>query len=144
MLGRIFLTIDAVVMTVGSLVADYFSVTHIYNPNWPPHANEITLKLTDKHDDSRFHNAQTIFLAMILSAITLFYTWREAPTPRLRSEFLTMAALAGSIYWIAGLLAILPPETMGVDPEFGGPAFPQGKLFLGCAVLAVVAPWLES
>ncbi|KAI1826906.1 hypothetical protein F4861DRAFT_495627 [Xylaria intraflava] len=130
MLGRILLTADAFVLTVGTLKADYFSVTHLFNPNWPPHA--------------KFHNAQTVFLAVILSAMTLFYTWRKAPTPQLRREFTRMAALSGSIYWIAGMLAILPPETMGVDPEFGGPAFPQGWLFLGCAVAAVVSPWLES
>ncbi|KAI1438995.1 hypothetical protein GGR50DRAFT_690763 [Xylaria sp. CBS 124048] len=130
MLGRVLLTADAIIMTVGTLIADYFSETHLFNPNWPPHA--------------KFHNAQTVFLAIILSATTLFYTWREAPSPQFRREFLRVAALTGSIYWIAGLLAILPPQTMGVDPEFGGPAFPQGKLFLGCAVMAIIAPWLES
>lgn len=38
MLGRVLLTIDACGMTFGALKADFFSYTHMYNPNWPPHA----------------------------------------------------------------------------------------------------------
>ncbi|CAJ2505815.1 Uu.00g132090.m01.CDS01 [Anthostomella pinea] len=129
MLGRILLTIDAFGLTVGTLKADYFSETHMFNPRWRPHA--------------KFHNAQTVSLSLILAAMTLYYTWRRAPSPQLRREFLFVAALAGSIYWFAGLLAILPPGTMGVDPEFGGPAFPQGWLFGGFMACALVGAWLE-
>jgi hypothetical protein len=73
----------------------------------------------------RFHNAQTVGLSLSLSFATLYYTWRTAKTPQLHREFMRIAAFVGSIYWITGLLSILPEGTMGVDPEFGGPAFPQ-------------------
>lgn len=38
MLGRLLLTVDAIGMCVGTLKADFFNESHMYNPNWPPHA----------------------------------------------------------------------------------------------------------
>ncbi|KAL7621886.1 hypothetical protein AAE478_007386 [Parahypoxylon ruwenzoriense] len=129
MLGRYLLTIDALGMAIGTAVADCFNETHMFNPRWPPHA--------------KFHNVQTVLLAETLSALTLYYTWRRAKTPELRREFLFIAAITGSIYWFAGLLSILPPGTMGVDPEFGGPAFPQAKIFVGFMTAGLLGAWLE-
>jgi hypothetical protein len=37
MLGRILLTIDGFLLFVGAPIADY-GPTHMFNPNWPPHA----------------------------------------------------------------------------------------------------------
>lgn len=37
MLGRALLTIDAVGLILGAAIAD-MSETHMYNPNWRPHA----------------------------------------------------------------------------------------------------------
>jgi hypothetical protein len=37
MLGRIFLTLDAIGLLLGAPIADY-NHTHIFNPRWPPHA----------------------------------------------------------------------------------------------------------
>lgn len=91
----------------------------------------------------RFHNAQTVCLAIILSGLTLYYTWRGAKTPELRREFFFASAITGSIYWLAGLLSILVPGTMGVDPEFGGPAFPQGKIFIAFMSAGLLGAWME-
>ncbi|KAI1141876.1 hypothetical protein F5Y05DRAFT_374104 [Hypoxylon sp. FL0543] len=129
MLGRLLLTLDALGMCFGTIFADCLNETHMFNPRWRPHA--------------KFHNAQTVFLAIILSGLTLHYTWREAKTAELRREFLRVAAVTGSIYWIAGLLSILPPGTMGVDPEFGGPGFPQAKVFVGFMAAGLVGAWME-
>ncbi|KAI2468648.1 hypothetical protein F4781DRAFT_397397 [Annulohypoxylon bovei var. microspora] len=129
LLGRLLLTADAIGLSVGAVVADCFNETHMFNPRWPPHA--------------KFHNAQTVAIAVILAGLTLYYTWRPAKTPELRREFVFISAVAGSVYWIAGLLAILPPGTMGVDPEFGGPAFPQAKLFVGFMGAGLLGAWLE-
>ncbi|KAH8666857.1 hypothetical protein BX600DRAFT_436234 [Xylariales sp. PMI_506] len=129
MWGRILLTIDALGLAIGAVKADYLSETHMFNPNWPPHA--------------KFHNAQTVGLAVALSLATLYYTWRTAKTPQLQREFMRIAAFTGSIYWITGLLSILPEGTMGVDPEFGGPAFPQKYIFTPFMVFALVGAWLE-
>ncbi|KAI1101743.1 hypothetical protein F4804DRAFT_289265 [Jackrogersella minutella] len=129
MLGRILLTVDALGMSVGAVVNDCFNETHMFNPRWPPHA--------------KFHNVQTVLLAVFLAALTLYYAWRPARTPELRREFVFVSAVTGSIYWIAGLLSILPPGTMGVDPEFGGPAFPQYKIFVGCMAAGLLGAWME-
>ncbi|KAI0378979.1 hypothetical protein F5Y04DRAFT_138194 [Hypomontagnella monticulosa] len=129
MLGRILLTIDALGMCFGTIYADCLNETHMFNPRWRPHA--------------KFHNAQTVLLAVMLSGLTLYYTWRTAKTPEMRREFLYVSAFTGSIYWLAGLLSILFPGTMGVDPEFGGPGFPQSKIFVGFMTAGLAGAWLE-
>ncbi|KAI0203356.1 hypothetical protein F4808DRAFT_418388 [Astrocystis sublimbata] len=128
-LGQILLTLDSILLLVGAPIADY-SPTHIFNPNWPPHA--------------KFHNGQTINLSLLLGLATLFYTWRPAASPALHREFRLMSAFTGSIYWLSGCAAILYPGTMGLDPEFGGPGFPQAPLFVAAAVFGVVGSWLDA
>jgi len=132
MLGRILLTIDAVGLLLGAAIAD-MSETHMYNPNWRPHA--------------KFHNAQTIQLSFLLGCLTLWYTWHgpaKPLTPQLRREFTLIRAFAGSVYWLTGLTAILFPGTMGLDPEFGGPGFPQMGIFVGFMASGLLGTWLES
>ncbi|KAK8107606.1 uncharacterized protein PG998_009619 [Apiospora kogelbergensis] len=129
MLGRVLLTVDSIGLLFGAIMAD-MGPTHMQNPNWPPHA--------------KFHNAQTISLSVILGAATLFYTWRKPLTPRLRREYMGISAFTGSIYWAAGLVAILFPETTGLDPEFGGPAFPQAPIFVGFGLCGLIGSWLEA
>ncbi|KAH7318077.1 hypothetical protein B0I35DRAFT_478613 [Stachybotrys elegans] len=115
MLGKILLTVDALGLLFGAPLAD-MNETHQYNPRWPPHA--------------KFHNGQTITLSVMLGLLTLYYTWRSHPGTSARDSINT-AVLCGSIYWLAGYAALFFPETAGLDPEFGGPGFPQGKIFTG-------------
>lgn len=146
MLGRILLTLDSLGLLFGAVIAD-MNETHQYNPRWPPHA--------------KFHNAQTITLSILLAIATLYLTWRPYLTSsttsssrsvkdkpviackRCNTDGLAAAAFTGSIYWLAGLVAILFPETAGVDPEFGT-GFPQGWLFGGFAVAGLAGAWLEA
>ena len=79
-------------------------------------------------------------LSVILGVATLFFTWRPHLYPRTTSavqgrESLRTAVFTGSIYWLAGLVSIFFPGTSGLDPEFGGPGFPQAKVFDRAAVL---------
>lgn len=53
-------------------------------------------------------------------------------------------AFTGSIYWVAGLASIFYPGTMGLDPDFGGPAFPQAKIFITFAVCGLIGSYIES
>ncbi|KAI0008741.1 hypothetical protein F4779DRAFT_419158 [Xylariaceae sp. FL0662B] len=129
MLGRVLLTLDSISLILGAPIADY-NHTHIFNPRWPPHA--------------KFHNGQTITLSVLLGLATLYYTWRKPETPLLRREYMRMAAITGSIYWLAGLSAILYPGTMGLDPEFGGPGFPQAWIFTLSTIFGLVGSWLNS
>lgn len=94
---------------------------------------------------------------------TLYYTWLPsrriaklgpAPTPAalterrawLKESFRT-AGFLGSVYWLAGLAAILYPNTAGMDPEFTesmGTDFPQGRVFPIFASFAILGAWLET
>ena len=100
----------------------------------------------------RFHTGQTITLSVLLGAATMWYTWQSsvvrASSPalaaQLKRESLRTAVLTGTIYWIAGFAAILFPNTSGLDPEFGGPGFPQAPAFFVFASLGVAGWLLES
>ncbi|KAH8904096.1 hypothetical protein BR93DRAFT_971170 [Coniochaeta sp. PMI_546] len=133
MLGKVLLTISSIGLILGSPMADY-NHTHIFNPRWPPHA--------------KFHTGQTITLSVTLGLMTLFLTYRpdltSAPSAQvLRKESLKLAAFTGSIYWLAGLAAYFFPGSDGLDPEFGGPGFPQGPMFTVFASCALLGAWLE-
>ncbi|KAG4030073.1 hypothetical protein MFRU_013g00970 [Monilinia fructicola] len=150
MLGRILLTLSALSQGITPFIADW-NHTHVYNPRWPPHA--------------KFHNGQTLSMGAGLCLITLYYTWRfpviSSPEPKLKSEkkqaresaesvlarrmtrdSMITAAIAGSLYWIAGLSAILYPGSKAMDPEFGD-GFPQAIVFPIFASLAIVGAWME-
>jgi len=76
-----------------------------------------------------------------LGAATLFFAWRPYLYPRTTSavqarESLRTAAFTGTVYWLAGLAAALFPGSSGLDPEFGGPGFPQAKVFILFAGMA--------
>lgn len=97
------------------------------------------LVLTSCH---RFHNAQTISLSIMLGLLTLYYTWRRSG-PGSRKDNLFAALICGSIYWATGFCAYFFPGTSGLDPEHGGPGFPQAPIFGGFWALAVVGWALE-
>ncbi|MCJ1471777.1 hypothetical protein MMC13_000418 [Lambiella insularis] len=126
MLGLLLLTFSALAQGLGTLYAD-FNETHVLNPRWPPHA--------------RFHNGQTMSLGLLLGAASLYYAYRPVPAAA-KADSLFTAALLASLYWVAGLSAILYPGTAWVDPEFGTGA-PQAGLFVGFLAAAWVGSWLE-
>ncbi|KAL6716126.1 hypothetical protein ACLMJK_005692 [Lecanora helva] len=121
--GRACLTISALITAIGPYAADW-STTHVFNPRWPPHA--------------KFHNGQTMSTGLLLGISTAYYTWRSTSNPR---DSLRTAAIMGSVYFLAGLSAILYPGAKGVDPEFGE-GFPQFWLFVGCSALPWMGFWL--
>ena len=84
------------------------SRTHLYNPNWPPHA--------------KFHNCQTMLLGVSLGTIALVLLFAVKP---LTFPLLVLAAAVAGVYFVA-MLAITPifPGTDWVDPEFKD-AFPK-------------------
>ncbi|KAF6217476.1 hypothetical protein HO133_006814 [Letharia lupina] len=118
-LGRICLTVSAVVTSIGTYAADW-SETHVLNPRWPPHA--------------KFHNGQSMSLGLALGILTVYYTWRPTAQPK---DSLRTAAILASLYYVTGLSGILYPGALGVDPEFGE-GFPQFWLFTAFTGL----PWL--
>jgi hypothetical protein len=102
--GTTLLTIVAITTSCGAYIADW-NETHIYNPRWPPHA--------------KFHNGQTMSMGLVLGLTTLYYLYRPASSPEIKSHYVHTAAWTGSIYWITQLSAFLYPGSAAVDPEFG-------------------------
>ena len=78
----------------------------------------------------------------------MFLTWRpylfRSTTPEIARQSLYAAAFTGSVYWLAGLAAIYYPGTDGLDPEFGGPGFPQRPLFTAFMGLGLVGVAIET
>jgi len=96
--------------------------THVYNPNWPPHA--------------KFHNAQTLLLGPLLGSVSLYLLWGR--------HDLHAAILTCSLYWIAQLGSLAFPGTALVDPEFrnrrGGSA-PMQPLLATVLLSFLIAAW---
>ena len=100
MMGLLLLTAVNLFQVIGTYAADW-SKTHIYNPNWPPHA--------------KFHNAQTMAMAVVLAIASLYFTWRKGGDA---STNVLGAAIFGAVYWVTQGLANFYPGVGWTDPEF--------------------------
>jgi hypothetical protein len=100
--------------------------------------------LTRNSRTYRFHCAQTITLSVVLGFATLYFAWRPTASPAMAIESLRVAGFTGTIFWLAGLAAIAYPNTAGLDPEFGGPGFPQKIPFCIAAAFGVAGSLLET
>ena len=130
-LGRACLTASGLINAICPYIFDW-SRTHVFNPNWPPHA--------------KFHNGQTMSTGAALGLLTLYYTWRST-TPAANNDSLRTAAITGSLYFFTALSAMLYPGSAGVDPEFEaefGEGFFMFWPFSGLAVLPWVGYWLTK
>lgn len=97
--GRVILTVIALLTIVSPFLADW-NATHIYNPLWPPHA--------------KFHNAQTMAMAVLLGLAALFFTWRRSENPR---ASLPPAWMFTALYWVSQTVAFLFPGVAWTDPN---------------------------
>jgi hypothetical protein len=93
--ARWVVTVVAVMTGTLAYVFDW-NETHVYNPQWPPHA--------------KFHNAQTLLLGSLLGVVTLYLLWGRGD--------LRAAVLVCSLYWVAQLGSLAYPGTALTDPEF--------------------------
>lgn len=126
--GQICLSLAAFSTSISCYIADW-NETHVKNPNWPPHA--------------RFHNGMTMSMGFLLGGLTAYFTWRPTRDRIAAKDSLNTAAIFGSLYWIAGLSAILYPGAKWQDPEFGDGA-PQFYVFLAHLVIVCLGWWLEN
>ena len=118
--GKILITIVAVYAAFGSYIFDW-NKTHIYNPNWPPHA--------------KFHNAQTMLLGTMIGLLSLWIIWYQKIDTLYK---LRMAASLASLYWITQAGAITFPGTALVDPEFRHPAQAPAQLIVDVVMLTML------
>ena len=125
-IGRGLLSIVALFLAIGTYAFDW-NATHIYNPNWPPHA--------------KFHNGQTMAMAILLAGVGLYFVWRRKGDARTN---LLAGVIVLALYWVSQGLANLYPGVAWTDPEFLKPGqsltdiSPQLILdFVMCGLLAV-------
>jgi len=128
--SRLLYTFIGVTIPIGSFWADY-NETHIFNPNWPPHA--------------KFHGGQTLSMSVLLGLMTIVFAWRK--TGDLTSAVIAASGFA-ALYWISQGAAILYPGTAFFDPQFiTANSYPLG-IALQCYIeianlgLVVLATWL--
>ncbi len=97
--GKVLISAAGLIPAVGAFLADW-NKTHVYNPKWPPHA--------------KFHNAQTITLAVDMAGLTLWQLWKPGPLTRDR---LRSATMTGAMFWLTQLPAVFFPGAAFTDPD---------------------------
>src|SRR5215208_5950146 len=98
--GRRILISVAALTTVGGFLADW-NRTHLFNPNWPPHA--------------KFHDAQSILLGSLLGTGGLYFLGKSGERPE---RNLALGALLPSFFWLAQAGSFLFPGAEGLEAEF--------------------------
>jgi hypothetical protein len=82
--SRILFTLIGVTTPIGAFLADY-NETHIFNPNWPPHA--------------KFHGGQTLSMSVVLGSMTVVFAGRKT-----RDQTSAVIAASGfaAAYYVSG------------------------------------------
>jgi hypothetical protein len=106
------------------------SETHIFNPNWPPHA--------------RYHNGQTMTLGLFTGVLTYFTLFTILPSspPTLQLIHLNWILVLQNLVYLSSLSGILYPGAGWMDPEFGE-GRPQLFGFPVLVGLCWVGWWME-
>lgn len=96
---KFLVSLVSLVTIFGAFLFDW-DETHIFNPNWPPHA--------------KFHNGQTMSMGVALGLLSLYLLWRKKTISNF--EF-NIAVVVSSLYWLTQASAILYPGTDFFDPN---------------------------
>jgi hypothetical protein len=99
-LGQGALVSAAALTAAGGFLADW-NRTHLFNPDWPPHA--------------KFHDAQSILLGSLLGASGLYFLRRRSKHPE---RNLALGALLPSFFWISQGASFAFPGAEGLEAEF--------------------------
>ena len=98
--GKRILRAAAALTAVSGFLADW-NETHIFNPNWPPHA--------------KFHDVQTVLVALLLGTSGLYFLRQKEGDEALQ---LKVGALLPALLWISQGGSFLFPGAGGMDTEF--------------------------
>lgn len=91
--GKIILTVTVVATLLGPAVVD-FNDSHVFNPDWPPHA--------------RFHAVMLLAVGIGMSIVALWLLWRHSPSPITN---LRVAAAVPVVVWGAFFVPLFVPGT---------------------------------
>ncbi|MBE1470406.1 DUF6640 family protein [Kibdelosporangium phytohabitans] len=91
--GKIVLTVALAATMLGPAVAD-FNDSHVFNPDWPPHA--------------RFHAVMLLAVGIGVSIAGLWLVWRRSPDP---ATGLRVAAAVPVVVWGAFFVPLFVPGT---------------------------------
>jgi hypothetical protein len=97
------LSVAAIWTAVNGLIADW-NYTHVFNPEWPPHA--------------KYHDALSIIVGILLGVVALGYLWRRDAKS---TDDLEFSIVCMSVFWLTLLLGFTFPGTGGTaseHPEF--------------------------
>jgi hypothetical protein len=131
-IGRILLSVVLVSTAVVSVAVDW-NASHIFSPDWVPHA--------------RFHDVAMLNLLCGVCLLGLWLLWRRSPEPEIGAR---VAALIPIIFWSAFFYTTLlvpgtslnaslketPPQILGI------PVYPNVVIALISVTLALVGYWL--
>lgn len=144
---RIMLTVISIFTVAGSFAAD-FNATHVYNPRWPgTYVQHITHPRrasahtqADCAGHAKFHNGQTMSLAIFLAGMTVWHAWFSPAQDGLLS-----ASVLASGYFVTQLTAMLFPGATAWDPpQHYSMAFPQVCVIVPVLGVVCAAYWLEG
>lgn len=130
--GRILLSVVLVATAVVSVAVDW-NASHIFNPDWTPHA--------------RFHDVVMLHLLSGVCILGLWLMWRRSPEPEIGAR---VAALIPIIFWAAFFYTtfLVPGTGLGASPDevppilLGIPIYPNVLVAAICVSLSVLGYWL--
>lgn len=123
--GRLIVTFAVVATPAIQVIADV-NTTHLFNPDWLPHA--------------RFHAVVGTTTLVSWAATSLWLLWRPRSSPAERRLGVTVAALYPVFSWAPFFLAAVTPgaaleDVPGTAPRLGGIPLNMG----GAAALTLVS-----
>lgn len=98
--GRILLGAIAGITAVAGFAADW-NRTHLFNPDWPPHA--------------KFHDAWSISLGSLLGASGIYFLLRRSGDGE---QNLKLGTILPAFYWISQGASFAFPGAEGLEAEF--------------------------